>query len=82
MSKLDRKELIKKAMEMMGVNQVELSKMMGVEQASVSGWKTGNKTFNDTRLFKLKREFDKKVKDYDKSQELFKPFIDDILGVN
>lgn len=81
MDKLDRKNLVKFARKKMGFTQVNLAEVMGVNQVAVSHWENGEFEFSDTRLFKLKREFDKKVKDYDKSQELFQPFIDEIIGV-
>lgn len=82
MENMKRKDLVKKARKEMKLTQVKLAQKMGVNQTSVSRWEDGETEFNNDRLFKLKREFEKIIDDYDKSQEFFQPFIDEILGVD
>jgi len=81
LKKLDRKQLVITARKDLGLNQTDFAKLLGKKQVIVSQWESGDREILDDTIFRLKFKYENGIQDYDKSLDLFKPYLDEIIGV-
>jgi len=55
--------------------------LLGKKQVIVSQWESGDREILDDTIFRLKFKYENGIQDYDKSLDLFKPYLDEIIGV-